>query len=96
MKAFAGRDTEAARRLWEQDKMVDRGSYELRRDLMALLEGVEALPAGQHDHHIVERATCLLWSAHELERAGDHCTNICERIVFIVQGETDIEPPLEE
>jgi len=30
-----------------------------------------------------------------VEQVADHCTNICERIVFIVQGETDIEPSLE-
>ncbi len=95
MKAFAGRDAEAARRLWEEDKTVDKGSYVVRRDLMAILEGAQAIPVLQHDPHMVQRATCLLWIAHELERVADHCTNICERIVFIVQGETDIEPPLE-
>lgn len=96
MKALAGRDAEAARRLWEEDKTVDRGSYVVRRDLMAILEGAQAIHALQHDPHMVQRATCLLWTAHELERVADHCTNICERIVFIVQGETDMEPSLEE
>jgi phosphate transport system protein len=95
MKAFAGRDAQAARRLWEEDKMVDKGSYAVRRDLMAILEGAQAIPVLQHDPHMVQRATCLLWIAHELERVADHCTNICERVVFIVQGETDIEPSLE-
>jgi phosphate transport system protein len=95
MKAFAGRDAEAARRLWEEDKTVDKGSYVVRRDLMAILEGAQAIPVLQHDPHMVQRATCLLWIAHELERVADHCTNICERVVFIVQGETDIEPSLE-
>ena len=95
MKAFAGRDAEATRCLWEEDEMVDRGSYVVRRDLMAILEGAQAIPVLQHDPHMVQRATCLLWIAHELERVADHCTNICERIVFIVQDETDIEPSLE-
>ena len=63
---------------------------------MLILEGAQAIPVLEHDPHMVQRATCLLWIAHELERAADHCTNICERIVFIVQGETDIEPSLEE
>jgi phosphate uptake regulator len=26
-----------------------------------------------------------------LERVGDHCSNVCERIVFIVEGETNIK-----
>jgi phosphate transport system protein len=96
MRAFAGRDTEAARRLWEMDTVIDKRSYVVRRDAMAILEGAQAVPALQHDPHLVQRATCLLWICHELERVADHCTNICERIVFIVQGETDIHPLLEQ
>ena len=95
VQAFANRDAEAARRLWEEDKVVDRDAYMVRRDVMAMLEGAHAMPALQHDPYILQRATCLLWIAHELERVADHCTNICERIVFIVQGETDIHPLLE-
>jgi phosphate transport system protein len=96
MKAFAGRDTEAARRLWEKDTVIDRRSYVVRRDAMAILESAQAIPALQHDPLMMQRAPCLLWIAHELERAADHCTNICERIVFIVQGETDIHPLREQ
>lgn len=96
MKAFAGRDTEAARGLWKKDTVIDRRSYVVRRDAMAMLESAQAIPALQHDPHMVQRVTCLLWICHELERVADHCTNICERIVFIVQGETDIHPLLEQ
>jgi phosphate transport system protein len=96
MKAFAGRDTEAARCLWEKDTVIDRRSYVVRRDAMAILESAQAIPALQHDPHMMQRATCLLWIAHELERVANHCTNICERIVFIVQGETDIYPLREQ
>lgn len=96
MRAFASRDTEAARRLWEKDTVIDKRAYVVRRDAMAILEGAQAVPALQHDPHLVQRATCLLWICHELERVADHCTNICERIVFIVQGETDIHPLLEQ
>ncbi len=96
MQAFASRDTEAARRLWEEDKVVERGAYMVRRDVMAMLEGAHAMPALQHDPYLLRRATCLLWITDELERVVDYCTNICERIVFIVQGEIDIHPPLEQ
>ena len=48
MKAFAGRDAEAARRLWEKDKKVDIGSYVVRRDLMAIMEGAQAIPVLYH------------------------------------------------
>ena len=96
MQALAERDAETARRLWEEDKRVDKASYVVRRNLMAILEGAQAIPVLQHDPHMVQRATCLLWIVHELERVADHCTNICERIVFIVQGETEIESSPEQ
>jgi phosphate transport system protein len=96
MKAFAERDAEAAHSLWEQEKMVNQHSYIIRRDVMTMLEGAHAMPVLQHDPHVMQRATYLLWIAYQLERVGDHCTNICERIVFIVQGETDMLSSLKE
>ncbi|MCH8009172.1 MAG: phosphate transport system regulatory protein PhoU, partial [Chloroflexi bacterium] len=34
----------------------------------------------------IERATHLTWVAHNLERIADRVTNICERIVYLVDG----------
>lgn len=34
----------------------------------------------------VQRATYLLWCAHNLERIGDRVTNIAERVVFVSTG----------
>jgi phosphate transport system protein len=96
MRAFADRDAAAARRLWEQDRGVDRGSYAVRREVLAMLDGKRAIASLLLDPHVVQRAVCLLWVAHALERAADHCTNICERIVFLVQGDTDMPLPSEE
>jgi phosphate transport system protein len=96
IKAFADRDAETARSLWREHRLVAKGAYLVRRDLMAILEGAQAIAVLQHDPHLVQRATCLLWIAHELERAADHCSNICERIVFIVQGEIDMQPLSEQ
>jgi phosphate transport system protein len=62
---------------------------------MEMLEGARAIPALQIDSRILQRLTYMLWIAHKLERVGDHCSNICERIVFIVEGETSIKPSLE-
>ena len=91
MEAFANRDARAARHIWEEDDVVDVRYHLVRHDLMALMEGARAIPALQNDSRILQRATYLLWIAHKLERVGDHCTNICERIVFIVDGETSIQ-----
>ena len=92
MQAFADRDVNAARFLWEEDDVVDVRYHLVRHDLMALLAGARAIPALQNDALILQRATYLLWIAHKLERVADHCTNVCERIVFIVDGETSIKP----
>jgi phosphate transport system protein len=95
MEAFANRDAKAARFIWEEDDVVDVRYHLVRHDLMALLEGARAIPALQSDARILQRATYLLWIAHKLERIADHCTNVCERIVFIVEGETSIKPSQE-
>jgi phosphate transport system protein len=91
MEAFAKRDVEAARYIWEEDDVVDVRYHLVRHDLMAMLEGARAIPALQSDSRVLQRATYLLWIAHKLERVADHCTNVCERIVFIVEGETTIK-----
>jgi phosphate transport system protein len=93
IEAFANRDAKAARYIWEEDDVVDVRYHLVRHDLMTMLEGARAIPALQYDSRILQRATYLLWIAHKLERMGDHCTNICERIVFIVEGETSMRNP---
>ena len=91
MEAFANRDAKAARYIWEEDDVVDVRYHLVRHDLMAMLEGARAIPALQIDARILQRATYLLWIAHKLERMADHCTNVCERIVFIVEGESSMK-----
>ena len=95
MDAFARHDVAAARYIWEEDDVVDVRYHLVRHDLMTMLEGGQAIPALQSDSRILQRATYLLWIAHKLERVGDHCSNVCERIVFIVEGETSIKPSQE-
>ncbi len=92
MKAFANRDVAAARYIWEEDDVVDVRYHLVRHDLMAMMTGAHAIPALQHDAKVLQRVTYLLWIAHKLERVGDHCGNICERVVFIVDGDTEIQP----
>jgi phosphate transport system protein len=96
MKAFADRDGRAARYIWQEDDVVDVRYHLVRHDLMAMMAGAHAIPALQMDSLVLQRVTYLLWIAHKLERVGDHCSNICERIVFIVEGEKSmLQPPAE-
>ncbi len=78
-----------------------RGILDLGHEARKVLQGTMgafanrdvkgAIPALQSDALILQRATYLLWIAHKLERVADHSGNICERIVFIVEGETSIK-----
>jgi phosphate transport system protein len=34
-------------------------------------------------HNNIECANYLFWVAHNLERAGDRVTNICERTIYV-------------
>ena len=78
LDAFVQRDVELARRIPLEDDEVDR-LYNLVYE--ELMEFVAA------DINAVEQANYLLWVAHNLERAADRVTNICERVIFTVTGE---------
>lgn len=95
MKAFEKRDVAAARYLWQEDDVVDVRYHLVRHDLMALMEGARAIPALRSDSRILQRATYLLWIAHKLERVADHSSNVCERVVFIAEGEMGMGTPEE-
>lgn len=90
LEAFANGNSKTARYIWEEDDVIDVRYHLVRHDLMAMMAGTQAIPALQRDSLVLQRVTYLLWIAHKLERVGDHCSNICERIVFTEEGETDI------
>lgn len=84
MLAFDTDDDELARRVCESDDDLDRLQDRVYADVIAAM---------REDASVVERNTYLLWAAHNLERIGDRCTNIGERVVYTVTGEmTDTKP----
>ena len=78
LEAFVQRDAVTARIIPDEDEEVDRLYNEVYRELLEIM---------LNDPKTVDRATLLLWAAHNLERLADRVTNICERIVFVVTGE---------
>jgi phosphate transport system protein len=78
LKAFIGRDADKARRIAKRDDEIDA----LYR---AIFDELVEIMADKPD--AVERATYLLWCAHNLERIGDRVTNIAERVIFMSTGE---------
>lgn len=90
--AFGQSDAHAARKIWQEDDVVDVCYHLARHDLMTMLTSMHAIPALKRDSLIIQRMTYWFWIAHKLERVGDHCTNICERVVFFVEGDRRIQP----
>ena len=77
LEAFARRDVDLARSIPPQDDDVDQLYNQVYRELITYI---------LVDPSSIERANYLLWVAHNLERAADRVTNICERVVFAVTG----------
>ena len=78
LDAFVRRDIELARAIPLEDDEVDHLYNLVYEELMTFVAA---------DISNVEQANYLLWVAHNLERAADRVTNICERVIFTVTGE---------
>lgn len=77
LSAFIDRDLEACRAIWHRDDEVDALYNQVYRELLIYMLG---------DPATIERATQLIWAAHNLERIADRATNICERVAFVITG----------
>jgi phosphate transport system protein len=78
LDAFVRRDTELARAVAAGDGEVDGLYNQVYRELLTFIMA---------DPRTINQATHLLWVGHNLERAADRVTNICERVIFTVTGE---------
>ncbi len=75
--AFIRRDAEAAYKIAAEDDEVDALYDQVYRELLTYM---------LQDPRTIDRATWLLWVAHNLERIADRVTNICERVIYDVTG----------
>ena len=80
LDAFINRDAEAAKKIAAEDDIVDNIYDQVFRELLTFMA---------EDPKSITRATRLIWVAHNLERAADRVTNICERVGFIVTGKME-------
>jgi phosphate transport system protein len=78
--AFVDNDETLAREVAIRDDDVDIFYDQIFRELLTYMMA---------DTSTINRATHLLWAAHNIERIADRVTNICERVVFTVTGETE-------
>jgi phosphate transport system protein len=88
LDAFAARDIERARTVWSRDNEVDEHYDSIFRELLTYMMG---------DPRTIASCAHLLFVAKNLERIGDHATNIAEIILYEVTGEqmTDARPKLD-
>ena len=76
--AFIELDEDKARKVAIRDDEVDVLYDQVYRELLTYMMA---------DPGTINRATRLLWAAHNIERIGDRVTNICERVVFTTSGQ---------
>jgi phosphate transport system protein len=77
LDAFAKGDAEVAKAVWMRDEEIDDVYNGLFRELLTyMMEDPRTITAGTH----------LMFMAKNIERIGDHVTNIAELIVFRVTG----------
>ncbi len=79
LDAYALRDIERARAVWENDADLDALEDSVFRDLLTFM---------MEDPRNITFCTHLLFCSKNLERIGDHTTNIAETVVYLVTGET--------
>jgi phosphate transport system protein len=78
MTAFAARDAEAAAEILKRDDKVDSFYNSIFRNLVShMMENPSSISS----------AAQLLFVARNLERIGDHCTNIAETIHYAATGQ---------
>jgi len=80
IQAFRTRDVALAKHVVTMDNVVDGLYDQVFRELLTFM---------MVDPKTINRATRLIWVAHNLERAADRVTNICERVVFTVSGKME-------
>ncbi len=81
LDAYSSGELEKAVGVWSRDDEVDEHYNSLFRELLTYMMG---------DPRTITPGAHLLFIAKNLERIGDHATNIAEIIHFEVTGQTDL------
>jgi phosphate transport system protein len=79
LDAFASRDLASALSVWERDNEIDAMYTSLFRELLTYM---------MEDPRNITFCTHLLFCAKNIERIGDHATNIAENLHYLITGNT--------
>jgi len=77
LDAFIERDADRALKVWYKDEEIDAMYNSLFRELLTYM---------MEDPRNIGLCTHLLFGAKNIERIGDHATNIAETVYFLVHG----------
>ncbi len=77
LNAFFHQDQELAKKVVINDDIVDRYKNEIFQELIGIMKSNPAT---------VDRAMDLILISRNLERIGDHATNIAEDVIFVASG----------
>jgi phosphate transport system protein len=78
LDAFAARDPQKAEEVCERDRSVDDFYNSIFRTLLTFM---------MENPNNITQATHLLFVAKNLERIGDHATNVAEMVYFAATGQ---------
>lgn len=77
MNAFARLDFDASLEVVREDEQVDEEYDTIMRQCITFM---------MEDPRSIKRVMNVTWSARSLERIGDHAKNICEYVIYMVEG----------
>lgn len=82
LDAYSERDTDRAMQVWRSDAKIDAMYNSVFRELLTYM---------MEDPRNISLSTHLLFGAKNMERVGDHTTNIAETIYYMNTGEALVD-----
>jgi phosphate transport system protein len=79
LDAYAGHDVQTALSVWKGDEEIDAMCTSLFRELLTYM---------MEDPRNITFCIHLMFCAKNIERMGDHATNIAETVYYMVEGRT--------
>ena len=77
LDAFSARDAEKALKVWREDEHIDALYNSIFREMLTYM---------MEDPRNIGLCTHLLFGAKNIERIGDHTTNIAETVYYLARG----------